>query len=282
MALVWLASYPKSGNTWVRAFLTAYLGDGAVPDLNALAGAPAAASRERFDAWLGLSSSDMTPAEIARHLPAFHAALAEVAAGPETRLVKTHAAALGPDGPLFQAGHGARAIYIVRDPRDVAVSYAHHDATGLDRIVHRLADPGHMQDRWDDQISPGLPQPVGSWSAHVAGWLDCAALPVHRVRYEDLLASPEATFAGLLNAAGLVPDRCRLARAIRASRFESLKAQERAAPFRERQPTADGFFRVGIAGGWRGRLTAAQARAICEVHGEIMARLGYGDGDGDG
>ena len=46
MPIVWLASYPKSGNTWTRAFLTAYLGDeDQAVDINDLEGGPIASSR---------------------------------------------------------------------------------------------------------------------------------------------------------------------------------------------------------------------------------------------
>ena len=87
MSIVWLASYPKSGNTWLRAVLTNYLRDDREPaSINALVGGPVASDRETFSEIVGLDSSDLTPEEILRHRPLFHELLArelaqELAAG---------------------------------------------------------------------------------------------------------------------------------------------------------------------------------------------------------
>ena len=60
---VWLASYPKSGNTWLRAVYTALL-NGSEPDINSLDAGDLGASRAVFDAALGLRSADLTPDEV--------------------------------------------------------------------------------------------------------------------------------------------------------------------------------------------------------------------------
>ena len=82
MSIVWLASYPKSGNTWLRAVLTNYLRDDGEPaSINALAGGSVACDRETFSEIVGLDSSDLTPDEILRHRPLFHELLARELAG---------------------------------------------------------------------------------------------------------------------------------------------------------------------------------------------------------
>ena len=70
MALVWLASYPKSGSTWLRAVLTNYLREDAEPaSIDALIGRPLAGDRAAFDETLGLESSDRTPDSVLRYRP---------------------------------------------------------------------------------------------------------------------------------------------------------------------------------------------------------------------
>ena len=65
--IIWLASYPKSGNTWMRTFLTNYWRDAAEPvDINSLEGGPIASARRVFDDAVGVEASDLTPAEIER------------------------------------------------------------------------------------------------------------------------------------------------------------------------------------------------------------------------
>ncbi len=69
--IVWLASYPKSGNTWMRAFLSNYLADGDKPvDINSLdTGGPIASARTIFDEAVGVEASDLTQDEIERYRP---------------------------------------------------------------------------------------------------------------------------------------------------------------------------------------------------------------------
>src|SRR3954466_15905406 len=63
--LIWLASYPKSGNTWTRAFLSHYLGDEADEfDINHLATGPISSNRAIFDQTIGIEASSLLPEEI--------------------------------------------------------------------------------------------------------------------------------------------------------------------------------------------------------------------------
>ncbi len=71
--IVWLASYPKSGNTWMRAFLTALLKpDKEGLDINNLVPSTIASSRQLFDEMAGVSASDLLPEEIDRLRPAIY------------------------------------------------------------------------------------------------------------------------------------------------------------------------------------------------------------------
>ncbi|NOZ51459.1 MAG: sulfotransferase domain-containing protein, partial [Chloroflexi bacterium] len=71
--IIWLASYPKSGNTWMRVFLTNYLRDSDEPaEINNLDGGPIASARDIFDRVIGVESSDLTAEEIDRFRPAVY------------------------------------------------------------------------------------------------------------------------------------------------------------------------------------------------------------------
>ena len=277
MAIVWLASYPKSGNTWLRAVLTNYLhprGDGEPAPIDALIGDWAGSDREAFGEITGVDASEMAPDEIARHLPAFR----ELLAGdlPEPAFVKTHDAHRGADdAPRFPRAGTAGVVYLIRSPLDVAVSYAHHRQEPVGEIVRRMNDPAAAESHVPGGICGRLPEPLTTWSGHVASWLDQRELPLHAARYEDLLADPRTAFGAIVRFAGLDFDAALLDRAIERSAFTRLRAQEIRSGFRERMPSAPSFFRSGTAGSWRTALTPGQVRALVDAHGPVMARLGY-------
>jgi Sulfotransferase domain len=286
---VWLASYPKSGNTWFR-MLVANLSaeDGQSADINRLPGpGEIASAREPFEQTLLIEAGLLTHDEIDCLRPQVYAAQARAAsdeddpgAASAVRFVKVHDAYMPtPNGdPLLAGARGADgAIVIVRDPRDVAPSLAHHIGTSIDRAIAFMndrdaafcADPT-MQHRQ-------LRQRLGRWSAHVAGWLGQKDLPVHLVRYEDLHADAAGVFARALAFAGQAASAVAVERAVALSRFALLARQERDKGFKEMPPARGGrnFFRRGAVGAWRDELTPAQVHAVETHHGPMMRRLGY-------
>ncbi len=277
MSIVWLASYPKSGNTWLRTVLTNYLPEAGGPaSINALIGWSTASFRYTFDEFLGLPSSDMTPEEILRCRPLLHEALAE--AMPPPAFVKVHEACVRAPGgaALFPKSATAGVVYLVRNPLDVAVSYAHHDQRTIDRIVTHMNDPAaNLVGKCPRGITNWLPAPMLTWSGHASSWLDQGELPVHVTRYEDMLANPRAAFGAIVRFAGLDWDAARLGEAIGHAAFPRLRAQEEEFGFHEKQPTAPSFFRAGVAGSWRTALRPRQVRALVDAHGPVMERFGY-------
>ena len=292
-SIVWLASYPRSGNTWLRALLTNYLEEGGGPaSIDALVGGSHAIRREVFDEELGLSSSDLTPEEILRHRPHLHELLAAELPGPS--FVKVHDACLRTaDGALLFPPAATRgAVCVVRNPLDVAVSLADFWNWPIARGVVELNRPEAALSQPVGGIHDVLPQRLLTWSDHVASWIEQRELPVHAVRYEDLLADTGAAFEAVLCFAGIEPEAGRLARAVEHARFDRLRAQEERSGFYEKPPTARFFFRAGRAGSWRAALSREQVRTLVDAHAPLMERFGYlreaeaflagGDGAGSG
>lgn len=275
--IVWLASYPKSGNTWVRVFVQNYQNPAAAAEINDLA-IRNAAQRALFDQFGALEPSDLTDDELQGLRPSLYRTMAS--AIPHPLFLKVHDAfgTTADAAPLFPPDVTHAVIYIIRNPCDVAVSLAHHSGLSLSEAVSMLC-------REDEVVSDRAGQcrqRLRSWSGHVKSWVDESELRVCFVRYEDLLADPVPGFSRVLAAAGLAIDEPRLLRAIEYSRFERLQGQERAAGFIERQPKATApFFRSGRSGDWRHHLTADQVRRLVEAHGEVMQRFGYLTSAGD-
>ncbi len=277
MSLIPLASYPKSGNTWMRVLLSNYMAEEAEPvSINALAGGNIG-SRHQFDERLGLSSAAMTGDEILLHRPRFHESLAAEADSPV--FAKTHEPFQRlPDGAsLFAPPSFSGAVCIFRNPLDVAVSFAHHLQCGIGRVIEIMGDPEAYLGPNRSGIYPMLPSLISDWSGNVSSWLDQKELPVQAVRYEDLHTDTETVLEAVADFAGLAPNPARLTLAVENSRFHRLSEQEKRVGFGERPPNLPNFFRKGRIGDWRSVLSRDQVRRVVERHGPAMARLGYLD-----
>jgi aryl sulfotransferase len=270
----WLASYPKSGNTWVRAVLATLL-SGRPVDINAMGFLGAISSdRFRFDDALGISSADLSLAQETNLRPRAYEVWAAEPGRP--LYCKAHDAYHSTPGgePLFPAAATLGAVYVVRDPRAVAVSFSHYDASPIDGTIARMDDPGSVFADSTGRLRPQLHQRLRRWSEHVESWL-AAPFPVHVVRYEDMHADPDAAFASIARFLQLPHDPETIAAAVAATTFSRLKAQEREAGFREKPRKAEMFFREGSVDEWERALTPEQAARIVSAHGAVMRRLGY-------
>lgn len=276
--ILWLSSYPKSGNTWLRAYLANYFRNPPRPlPINEL---PDYALGDNFlihyEQLSGKKAEALSPEDIAALRPKVHEWFAQSRS--DTVLVKTHNACVLADGqPLITPSATAGAIYVIRNPLDVAVSFASHYQVTHERAVELLCDETHMLPAIPGQIA----QVLLSWSGHVRSWIKAPEMHRHVMRYEDMQEKPVKTFAGLSKFLGLPDDKERVKRAIKFSSFRELKKQEDASGFAEARPDGKArFFRQGKTGVWRGVLTDEQVARLIEVHGEIMTEFGYLSRDG--
>lgn len=270
--LFWLASYPKSGNTWIRAFLANLIANRASPvPLSELQQyARDEADPALFTALAGRPSASLDLGEIAELRHAAQARIAAESLG--TCFVKTHNMLGSFDGhPLQNWGVTSGAVYVVRNPLDVAVSMTHHFGLSVDDAIERLGNENVATA--NDALF--VSQFLGSWSMHVAGWADQASERILVVRYEDLLDKPGKHFARIARLVGLGQDKARVDRAVRHAGFESLAGMERRDGFVEASDKGVRFFRKGRVNQWREALDRVQVQRVVDVHREQMKRFGY-------
>jgi hypothetical protein len=271
--LVWIASYPKSGNTWMRAFLHNYIRQPDAPyDINHLTDLTAAdVNAERYRRYDPRPASQYTVAEVQRMRRLVHRDL--TALDSTLVFVKTHNALMLVDGaPLITPEVTAGAIYIVRDPRDIAVSLSHHRGRSIDDTIAFMADPEAATGGTDAKVY----ERFSSWSMHVHSWTNRTDPRIQVVRYETMSKDPHSIFAAQISWLGEDPPPDRLNRAIRFSAFDELHAQEQAHGFKERVAgSTAAFFGTGQAGHWRHVLSPAQQGRIERDHGTMMQRFGY-------
>ena len=216
MKVVWLASYPKSGNTWVRFLLHHYL--------------------------YGEPGNSL---ELNRRIPDLHRPAGRIDTSAERLLVKTHF-------PLSDAlpylSITDRAIHIQRHPKDVLLSGMNYAKLESDRPPDAVAYARAFIEAGGDPswIEMGF----GTWASHTESWRTTDRFPVHTVRYEALRADAAREFRSMLEFLGETIDEDRIARAVELSDFARMQAIER----KEKARGADSLFRGGRESLKRGTL----------------------------
>lgn len=273
MSILWIASYPKSGNTWTRIFLANYFVNANKPvNINSIANFMYGESRgDLYTAALNRPFAELTEEEVNRHRPDVQRYIAKLKT--ETLFSKTHHAIAAVAGvPTIAPDVTAGAIYCVRNPLDVCVSFAYHNGLTIDAAIESMAS---LETRTATTPTFAFNY-LSSWSRHVLSWVDAPGLTRHVMRYEDMVQNTAATFSNLVKFLKIPLDTGRLDRALTFSSFEALQRQEEKIGFVERSAAAEGpFFRKGQIGDWRNHLSTDQVARLIADHHEVMHRFGY-------
>jgi hypothetical protein len=264
--IIWLASFPKSGNTWVRSLLANYFQPpGKALDINSLRHFTTGDGRQDFfDKANGRPFRGQTIEDWIKVRPK---ALRLIAASkPGHHFVKTHCqiAKIGPH-ELIMPEVTAAAIYLIRNPFDVALSYSRHLTVDIDTAIDRMTDSTATQGS-----ESRIMEVIGRWDDHIRTWTNAPGLPLHVMRYEDMLLDSEKAFRAMFNFLRIPLDKATLVSAMDLTSFKSLQIQEREKGFRERPPNMKQFFARGVAGGWREDLTLEQ---VARIRSEFLPAL---------
>jgi len=270
--IVWIASYPKSGNTWTRAFLHNLFRNPEKPyDINkmdTLSANEAALGHYTFvrdQPW-----QEWTSELVAEARPKVQAQVAQ--SRPHTVFCKTHLAIMMVHGhPTINMEVTAGAIYLVRNPLDIAASLMDHQGLPMDKAIQMM----NMVNFETPTTEKMVAEPWGNWSQNVESWTARPNPGLHVMRYEDILADPVAAFTGLVRFLKIDAPRERVERAVEFSSFKVLRDLENRDGFWERTVAQKNFFRKGQAGAWREELTDEQVKSIVDVHRTQMERFGY-------
>ena len=232
-----LASYPKSGSTWLRMIL-----------IECVAGRTA-----EFDTLDVLSPPLGERSLSAGFLPG------------SGRLIKSHE-------PFRRMVPGAprATIYLVRDGRDVAVSYYHHFQRNGIQTSSFSAFLGQF-------LASGVDS-YGSWQKHVEGWWARAQVDsrIITVQYEDLLKAPSETVRTCLREAGLPISDEAIAASVEANQFSRMKAKEEASiTMRSSAKGSGSFVRSGTANNWPGLFSQKDEGEFGKRAGKALSLIGY-------
>lgn len=278
--IVWLASYPKSGNTWFRVFLSNLLANSDIPvSINNLYPTPIASSRDRFDELVGVEAAEFTHDEVDLLRPKVY--LLEAEDSTALLFKKVHDAyRVLPDGqPMFPANVSKGVVYFVRNPLDVIVSFAHHNVQAYEKTVAHMTDSRFGLCRTETKLANQLRQQLLTWQQHVLSWIDQCEIPVHLVRYEDMVSETFRTFANVLSFIGLSYSDEAVRKAIAFSSMEELRKQETKEGFKEKTPKSERFFRKGEKDAWQKELKPEWVLKLINDAFPLMKRLGYANQD---
>lgn len=187
--IFWIASYPKSGNTWLRSLLSAYFfsNDGSF-NFELL---------KNIDSFPNASYFEKYPDEFLKPESTCKYWIKEqikINLENKIKFFKTHNAMCKINGYSFtDKKNSLGAVYIVRDPRNIVTSLSNHYQINIDQAINFMSNEknGIIEKRNNRFLGFNA---LFSWSFHEKSWSECTMFPVLIVRYEDLQNETYATF----------------------------------------------------------------------------------------
>ena len=278
--IIWLASYPKSGNTWLRMFLKSYYQKpgtkfnlektvhddfkthSGFPDLNAL-----------------------------KHLKVDYSKFSDIVRNWETlqdyinlngrtNFLKTHNSMCTVGPYKFTTSKNTKGgIYLVRDTRDVLVSYSNH--TGYDHettFKHMCNSDNYESTSTEIKDKIFYRSLLGSWANHYNSWKSFKSAKILIIKYEDMIADTYSTFKKIIRYLGEIDDlkldEGKLNDAIKQTEFKELQKLEKKQGFSEKG-AGSLFFRKGKAGSWKDELSSNLIERVEKIFSKEMIELGY-------
>jgi hypothetical protein len=274
--IIWLASYPKSGNTWFRLFLSCLLsGENAAVNINDFRATSLASRRSTLDDALGFDSADLTHDESVLYRNELYRHLSDTATKPIW--MKVHDAySFLPNGKALIPPEATRCvIYFIRNPLDIAGSMANHNHSTIDEAIDCMIDPSHSFSTSSGRYNEQLGQLLGTWTRHVDSWTTVAEVPVQVIRFEDMKLRPIETFTRAMDFTGVPYTKSRLELVLDAVCFEKMQEKEKTEGFREKPVKAKCFFRKSTIGAWKEELSEDQCKKLISMFSVNMKKFGY-------
>lgn len=275
-AMALLASYPRSGNTWLRSYIMAlslgaeafrasyadldgYVPSDTAPELYTGAGI----DLEALDAPAILSRRDEMLRFVHDTMP--------------NSVLKTHTMLATVRGtPSFSAALLGPVVYAVRNPLDIAPSLARLLGTTTGNAISAMNAKNHCRYR-----AGTVPDLWGNWSQNVMSWTGRKSIRVLTLRYEDMVSDPARCFLLVARHLRFTAGIEKIAEAIEVTQIEHLMALENAGQFRNPshalKEEGGKFFGQGAARDFTEKLTPEQAATLIRAHAPVMARFGYLD-----
>ena len=255
--ILWLSSYPKSGNTWARIFLTNYLfedNDDPFGNIDKINSYP----RKKYFSFLDKKDFEsLTDRE--NSFKQYVLSQEKINLNGELNLLKSHSYCGELNGNNFSnLDNTAGFVYFVRDPRSVAISLAHHNSDTIENVVKMMINKNQFM---QPDNNDGLIEFFSSWKINYLSWKN-SKYPKLIIKYEDMKKNPYESFKNILH------------QIVKKSEFTNLQKFEKEKGFKERKGN-DLFFRKGIVDEWKSKLPENLNEQIKKEFKDEMDELGY-------
>ena len=275
--IIWISSYPKSGNTWVRYLLANYFyNPSRITNANIIDNIKKFNINDKFKKISNLENIKKNPFDISKYwIPS------------QENLIKNNKSIffLKNHNSLIRIGENnftkkefcLATIYIVRDPRDVAVSFAHFSNLNYDKTIDKLLSEELFASV--DSNNPWNIEIIGSYKFHYNSWKNgIINVPSIIIKYEDLINDTYGQLLRIINflckVLNLNINHEQLIFSVYNSSFETLKKFEKENKFKEKGGS-NRFFRKGKYNDWIYELNQSQISRIERTLSKEMDILGY-------
>ncbi len=278
--IIWLASYPKSGNTFLRSILGTYFftkdGNFSFDQVYKIGQFPSLFHFNQMNIDVNNIEQTMgTYVDVQNKLNFEHKS---------KKFFKTHSVFFDnqSNNSIFSnLENSLGAIYIVRDPRNVVTSYAHHYSITVDEAFNQISDKELFLKKTN--LHPDVF--ISSWSLNYLSWKK-AGIPVLFIKYEDLIKNTKEKLIEVFNffqTLGMnksLYDDKKLDNVIKSTQFNNMKKLEKEIGFDEsvidkKTNKKKPFFNLGPSNNWKNKLDPNLVNKIEKVFSKEMEELGY-------
>jgi len=277
--IIWIASYPKSGNTWVRSFLTAYYycKDGIldIANLNVIQDYP---NKQFF-------KKEVKEGEIYKH---WEDSQKEICKNKKIKFLKTHNSLISAFGKDFtHPKYSLGVVYIIRDPRNVITSLKNHnDFKTYDEALNLMQNDNAIINDYKHLKNFAKTNIINSWRINYQSWLKNNFFRRLTLKYEDMISNPEETFRDLIVFINTICrfndnfDKQKFKNAIESTSFNNLKILEEKGQFMENVYSVHdnrkiNFFNQGPKNDWRKHLDKDLLNKMNNFYKEDLEKFGY-------
>ena len=270
--ILWIASYPKSGNTWIRALVATYLySDQGEFNFDLLNKIPKFVQDKYFSPLIKLEELKKNPLKITEY---WNTAQSRINLANQTMFFKTHNACAAYKNKWFtDKTNTIGYIYIVRDPRAVACSKAYHSNLSIVESVNSLFNENEIGLNGSYKLAE-LP---GSWKINYLSWKKKKKFNGIVIKYEDLINNTEREFKKILvflkKIININIDEKKALKSINSCQFSKLSKMEDMHGFEEAK--SNKFFRSGTVDSWKNDLNQDLKKKIERNLRDEMIELGY-------
>ena len=275
--IIWIASYPKSGNTYIRSFLSAYYySNNGEFNFNLLKYIEQFPDKQFFEGFIN-SKEEVSKLWVSTQK--------KIVSSKKVRFLKTHSAYGSYDNnPFTTPDITLGGIYIIRDPRNVAISLMNHFSLDQSGAIEMLIDENRGIKSADNNFATYAF--LSTWANHYKSWSNIKSFKTCLIKYEDLEKNSEKVLINLVkfinnllnNNQGI--DYQKLNRAIETTSFDFLKTKENQDGFKEAMFSKEKdqkvpFFNNGFNTNWKKKLDKNLAEKIEKKFFHEMREVKY-------